>query len=226
MGVYSLSDLWDIFIYISKGFALTFKLFSVTAILAIPLGILFALGKGSRSRLIRYALEIYTWIFRGTPLVLQLLFTYYGIPIITASIPFIPRINLTMFGAATITFAMNYAAYLTEVFRGGIESIDKGQHEASRAIGMTYFQKMAHIILPQTIKRVLPPTCNEAINLIKDTALISVIGMSEISRNAKELVVRDFTITPFIVAAIIYLVITSFIVMFFRKMEKRLSYYE
>ncbi len=204
--------------YILEGSLITFKLYLATAVFAVLLGIFGALGKISNIKFINKVLEIYTWVFRGTPLLLQLFFAYYGLPII--------GITLQPFTAATLTFIVNYGAYFTEIFRAGIESIDKGQYEAAQVLGMNYRQTMVRIILPQTIKRVLPPTSNEAINLVKDSALVAAIGLGDLLRAAKVVVTRDFTITPFIIAAIMYLLISSVIVTVFRQLEKKYSVYE
>ncbi len=199
--------------FILKGAVVTLKLYAVTAIFSVPLGIIFALGKISKYKLLNIILEAYTWVFRGTPLLLQLFFTYYGLPII--------GIKFTAFTAASLTFILNYAAYFTEIFRAGIQSIDKGQYEAAHVIGMNYRQTMARIILPQAIRRVIPPTCNEAINLVKDTALIAAIGMGDLLRASKEVLTRDFTITPFVIAAFLYLCMSFVIVFTFRKIEQK-----
>lgn len=204
--------------FILKGAKVTGQLYIITAIFSVFLGILGALGKSSRFRVLKSALGVYTWVFRGTPLLLQLFFTYYGLPTL--------GITLTAFQAASITFIINYAAYFTEIFRGGIESIAKGQYEAARVLGLNYRQTMMRIIIPQTIRRVLPPTSNEAINLVKDSALVSVIGMTDILRAARQVLNRDFTIVSFIIAAIIYLFISSIIVNVFRKLEEKYSIYE
>ncbi len=204
--------------YILKGCSLTLRLCAVTALGSVPLAMLFALGRVSGPKSLDRALGIYAWIFRGTPLLLQLFFVYYGLSIF--------GISLKPFTAAGLTFIINYAAYLMEIFRSGIQSIDKGQYEAAKALNMTYQQAMRRIILPQAIKRTLPPCCNEAITLIKDTALVIVIGMGDLLRSAKEVFTRDFRITPFIIAALIYLVMTSGVIAFFRKIENRLGVYE
>ncbi len=207
----------DSALFILKGGILTVELYFVTILFSIPLGICFALMKISRYKLLRDITGFYTWVFRGTPLLLQLFFTYYGLAVV--------GITLQPFSAAAITFVVNYTAYLTEIYRAGIESIDRGQHEAAHALNMNYFQTMRRIILPQAVRRTIPPTCNEAINLVKDTALVSVIGMSDLLISAKEIFARDFVIIPFIIAAVIYLVITTVIVYFFRKIEARYSIY-
>ena len=208
----------DITSYILKGGILTLEVYVATIIFSIPLGILGALIKVSSLKILSKAVDIYTWLFRGTPLLLQLFFTYFGLPII--------GIRLSPFAAATLTFSLNYGAYFTEIFRSGIQSIDKGQYEAAKVLGMSYRQTMSKIILPQAFKRIIPPMCNEGITLIKDTALLAAIGLQDILRAAREIVTRDFTISPFIIAAIIYLIFTSVVVMAFKKLEKKYSVYE
>ncbi|WP_066501725.1 amino acid ABC transporter permease [Abyssisolibacter fermentans] len=208
----------DITKFILQGSMITFKLYAVTIIFSIPLGILCAAAKLSKFKLVRFILELYTWIFRGTPLLLQLFFTYFALPII--------GIKFSQFQAAAITFVFNYGAYFTEIFRGGISSIDRGQYEAAKVLGMNYRQTMTRIILPQATKRILLPVSNEAINLIKDTALVAAIGIGDILRASKEVLTRDFVISPFIIAALIYLLITSFVVLLFKKLEKKYSIYD
>ena len=204
--------------FILEGAKVTGQLYLITAVFSVLLGIMCAIGKISRFRLLRIIIGFYTWVFRGTPLLLQLFFTYYGLPVL--------GITLEPFQAAAITFIINYAAYFTEIFRAGIESIGKGQYEAARVLGLNYRQTMLRIIIPQTVRRVLPPVSNEAINLVKDSALVSVIGMTDLLRAARQVLNRDFTITPFIIAAILYLLISSVIVNVFRKLEERFSIYE
>jgi polar amino acid transport system permease protein len=204
--------------YILEGSLITFQLYLVTAIFSVILGIAGALGKISKIPLLESILSFYTWVFRGTPLLLQLFFAYYGLPVL--------GITLEPFPAAALTFIVNYGAYFTEIFRGGIESINEGQYEAAKVLGMNYRQTMSRIIIPQTVKRVLPATSNEAINLVKDSALVAVIGLGDLLRAAKVAVTRDFSIIPFIIAAVFYLVISSVIVTVFRKLEEKYSVYE
>ena len=205
--------------YILGGVGVTVSISIVTLVLSIPLGMLFAILKISGPVVIKSILNFYTWIFRGTPLLLQLFFVYYGLPIIH------PALAFTDFQAVSITFTLNYAAYLTEVFRAGIESIDLGQYEAAKALGFNYRTTMMQIIIPQTIRRIIPSTCNESVNLIKDTALVAVIGMGDISRTANELASKDLIITPFIIAGVIYLILTSVMMHVFKKIEKKYSFY-
>ncbi|TDO83330.1 amino acid ABC transporter membrane protein (PAAT family) [Halanaerobium saccharolyticum] len=204
--------------YILEGSLITFQLYLVTAIFSVILGIAGALGKISKIPLLESILSFYTWVFRGTPLLLQLFFAYYGLPVL--------GITLQPFPAAALTFIVNYGAYFTEIFRGGIESINEGQYEAAKVLGMNYRQTMSRIIIPQTVKRILPATSNEAINLVKDSALVAVIGLGDLLRAAKVAVTRDFSIIPFIIAAVFYLIISSVIVTVFRKLEEKYSVYE
>lgn len=208
----------NVTLYILNGTSFTLKLYAVTLILSIPLGLLGAIGKVVKIKPLNYFMEIYTWLFRGTPLLLQIFFIYYALPMVD--------IRLDRFTAAVLSFTLNYAAYFTEIFRAGIQSIDKGQYEAAKVLGLNYFQTMKLIIAPQALKRVLPPTCSEAINLIKDTALVAVIGLDDLLRAAKEVVSREFVMYPFFIAAAIYLILTFVVVNLFKYLEKKYSVYE
>ena len=214
-----MGDILDMTKYILTGVGVTVSISIVTLIISIPLGMLCAILKISAPIPVKAILNFYTWIFRGTPLLLQLFFVYYGLPIIHPSLAF------TDFQAVSLTFTLNYAAYLTEVFRAGIESIDLGQYEAAKALGFGYWSTMKSIVIPQTIRRIIPSTCNEGVNLIKDTALVAVIGMSDISKTANEIAGREMIVTPFIIAGIVYLILTSFMMHVFKKIEKRYSFY-
>lgn len=200
-------------IFILNGMKLTINLYIITMVFSLPLGIIFSLGRVSKSAFLNNCIQIYTWIFRGTPLLLQLFFVYYGLPVI--------GITLSPFTAAALTFVINYTAYFCEIFRGSILGIDKGQYEAAKVLGMNYWQTMKRIIIPQALITALPPLGNEAIALIKDTSLISALGMAEILRNSREIVTRDFSITPFIICAAIYLILSTVVVIFFKRMEKK-----
>lgn len=215
-----MSGLMEHFVYIMRGSGTTIALAIATFILSIPLGILGAVGKVSGGKALRTVLTFYTWLFRGTPLLLQVFFIYYGLPFISRSL----TIN-DAFTAALIAFVLNYAAYFIEIFRAGIESIDKGQYEASKALGLNYRQTMMYVIFPQTIRRVVPTTSSETVNLVKDTALVAVIGLGELSRSAKEIVTREAIISPFVIAAVIYLALNSVIIYIFRKIEEKNKLY-
>lgn len=203
-------------LYLLKGTYTTLSLYFVTAIFSLPLGIIFAALQFSTPKFVRYIFDIYAWIFRGTPLVLQLIFFYYGLPLMTNNMIAFPA-----FASAAITFVLNYAAYLMEIFRSGIESIEKGQYEVGFALNLTYRQIMTRIILPQAIRRVLPPLSNEAINLVKDTALVIVLGIGDLMLHARQILTRDYKLLPFFIAAIIYLLFTYILVFVFRQLEKK-----
>ena len=206
--------------YILSGAGVTLQLFVFTLLFSLPLGFIGAMGKASRRRILTVPLSLYTSIARGTPLLLQLFFVYYGLPLL------LPALRMDRLTSATVTFVINYAAYFVEIFRAGIQSIDRGQYEAAKVLGMNYHQTMIRVILPQTIKRVLPPVANEAITLVKDTALVVVLGVGEILRNSKEIVSRDFTISPFVIAGGIYLIFNYGLVWLFERAERRLNVYE
>ncbi|GBG57640.1 amino acid ABC transporter permease [Sporomusaceae bacterium FL31] len=204
-----------------EGASVTLQMFFITLVLALPLGLIVALARISKYRPLSFLVEVYIWLMRGTPLMLQLLFVYYALPLI----PYI-GIKLPDFPAALVAFVFNYAAYFAEIFRAGIQSIERGQYEAGKALGMTYGQTMKRIIIPQMIKRVLPPVSNETITLVKDTSLIYVLAMNDLLRTARTIVQRDFDMTPFMVAAVFYLVMTLVLTWIFNKLEKRYAAYD
>jgi polar amino acid transport system permease protein len=212
--------LFDTTAYILQGAGITVQLFAYTLLFSLPLGFLGAMGKTSHRALLRTPLGVFTSVVRGTPLLLQLFFVYYGLPLL------IPALRFERFTAAVLTFIINYAAYFIEIFRAGIQSIERGQYEAAKVLGMNYRQTMIRIVLPQTVKRVLPPIANEAITLVKDTALVVVLGIGEILRNSKEVVSRDFTISPFVIAGVLYLVFNYGLVYLFTRLERRYQVYE
>ncbi len=200
-----------------EGFSLTLQVFFSTIVLSLPLGLLLALARISSLKLLSGAVGFYIWLLRGTPLMLQLLFFYFALPGV--------GILLSDFSAALIAFALNYAAYFAEIFRAGIQAIDRGQYEAAKTLGMTYTQTMRRIILPQVIRHILPPVSNEIITLVKDTSLIYVLAMNDLMRMARSIVQRDFNTTPFVVAACFYLGMTLILTWIFKKLEERHSAY-
>jgi len=204
-----------------EGTAVTLQMFFITIALSLPLGLLLALARISPIKAIRSIVGIYIWLMRGTPLMLQLLFVYYGLP-------FIPYIGIKLpdFPAALVAFTLNYAAYFAEIFRAGIQSIERGQYEGAKVLGMSYVQTMKRIILPQVIKRVLPPISNETITLVKDTSLIYVLAMNDLLRTTRSIVQRDFDTAPFLVAAVFYLAMTFILTWIFQKLEKRYAVYD
>ena len=196
----------------------TLRLFFITIVLAIPLGILLAFCRVSSFKLLRAVVAASVYVLRGTPLMLQLLFVYFGLP-------FIPVIGVRLddFPAAVLAFVLNYGAYFCEIFRAGIQAIPKGQYEAAKTLGMNYVQTMKRIILPQVFKIILPPVSNETITLVKDTSLIYVLAMNDLLRTTRNLVQRDFNIMPFVVAAVFYLVMTLILTFGFNKLEKHFA---
>ncbi len=205
----------------AAGTMVTLQMFFITIVLSLPLGLALAIARISRFSVLSGAVGVYIWLMRGTPLMLQLLFVYYGLP-------FIPYVGVTLpeFPAAAVAFVLNYAAYFAEIFRAGIQSIERGQYEGAKVLGMTYSQTMRRIILPQVIKRVLPPVSNETITLVKDTSLIYVLAMNDLLRVTRSIVQRDFDLTPFVVAAVFYLAMTFVLTWMFENMEKRYAVYD
>lgn len=206
---------------ISEGLEVTVSLFFVVLVLSLPSGILLAMLRLSPLTIVRRIVEFYVYIMRGTPLMLQILFIYYGLP-------FIPYIGVQLDAptAAVISFVLNYAAYLCEIFRGGIQSTPKGQYEGAKVLGFTYAQTMRKIILPQVIKRVLPPLANETINLLKDTSLVYILAMNDVLRITRGIVQRDFDTSAFIVAGVFYLIMTFVLTNIFNYLEKRYAVYD
>ncbi len=201
-----------------EGAEITLEIFCVTLLLSLPLGLVVALCRISKIGPLRLLMEFYIWIMRGTPLMLQLLFVYFALPMIGIRLPDI--------AAALLAFTLNYAAYFAEIFRAGIQSIGRGQYEAAKSLGMTYTQTMRRIIVPQMIRHVLPPVSNETINLVKDTSLIYILAMNDLLRVARTIVQREFDMTPFFVAAVFYLVMTFVLTWGFKKLEAYYGKYD
>ena len=194
-----------------EGTQVTLEIFCITLVLSLPIGLLAALGRISSLKPLRLLMEFYVWIMRGTPLMLQLLFVYFALPMVGIMLPDI--------AAALLAFVLNYAAYFAEIFRAGIQAIGRGQYEAAKTLGMTYPQTMRRIIIPQMIRHVLPPISNETINLVKDTSLIYILAMNDLLRVARTIVQREFDMTPFVIAGVFYLVMTFVLTWAFKKLE-------
>ncbi|MDO4977403.1 MAG: amino acid ABC transporter permease [Eubacteriales bacterium] len=201
------------------------KLTIIITILSVTIGLLLsvflALGKMSKITVINKVCSAYIFFFRGTPLLMQIYFIYFGLP------QFNPKLTIqSAFVAAMIAYTLNTAAYLAENIRAGIQSIDKGQYEASKALGMTYAQTMRLIIIPQTIRRLIPPVGNEFIMVLKDVSLVAIIGLSDLTKVTRAISSSSATALVYIPAMIIYLIITAFFSFVFNKMEKKYSVYE
>jgi polar amino acid transport system permease protein len=206
--------------YLLSGTRITLVVFFVTWIGSIPLGLIGATMKKSKWRPLVFLLDIYTWVIRGTPLLLQLFFVVYGLPILFGSALLMDELT-----GALITFVVNYTAYFIEIFRGGMNSIPLSQFEAAQVLGLNKWQTYTRIILPQTLKKTLPSITNETITLIKDTALVSAVAVSDLLRNTKEKVALDFRVEAYLVAAVIYLLLTFVVVQVFRRIERKYQYY-
>lgn len=207
-----------LFGFLLEGAFVSLQVFFLTLLFSLPLGLLVALGRISKNKWVSEPIKLFIDIMRGTPLILQLMFVYFA--------PFyIFKLNLDRFVAANIAFSLNYAAYFAEIFRGGIESMSKGQYEASEVLGFTRMQTFMRIILPQVVKRILPPVSNEVITLVKDTALVHVLGVSELFRVAKNESSRVFSTNPLIVAGVFYFIMNWVVTKLFHTTEKRLNYY-
>jgi len=204
-----------------QGSGVTLQVFLITLVLAVPLGLGLALVRISRFKFLSGLVNGYIWLMRGTPLMLQMLFIYFALP-------FIPIIGVRLpdFPSAILAFVLNYSAYFAEIFRAGIQSIDRGQYEGAKVLGMSYPQTMRRIVLPQVLKRILPPMSNETITLVKDTSLIYVLAMNDLLRAARGIVQRDFTTSPFVVAAAFYLIMTLVLTYGFQRLEKKYAVYD
>jgi polar amino acid transport system permease protein len=204
-----------------EGAQATILLFIVAIIVSIPLGFLLTLIARSSIKPLAYLANAYIYLMRGTPLLLQLLFIVFGLPLI----PVIGEyLVFDRFVAACLGFILNYAAYFAEIFRGGLLAIDKGQYEAAQVLGLNRWQTMRKVVLPQMFRIALPSVANESVTLVKDTALLYAVAVPELLHFAQTAVNRDFTIMPFVLAGIIYLLITLCLTMLFKWLERRLRF--
>ncbi len=199
----------------------TLMLFAISILLSLPLGFLLCLAARSKIGFLRGLTGVYIYVMRGTPLLLQLLAIYFGLPYL----PFIGKfLMLERFTASCVAFVLNYAAYFAEIFRGGFLAVDNGQYEAAKVLGIGKFNTMVRIIIPQMIRVAIPSIANETITLVKDTALVYAIAVPEVIHAAKVAVNRDFTFTPFLLAALIYLAMTFVLTMLFKHVEKKIAF--
>lgn len=203
------------------GFIETLKIFFVTLLIALPLGLTISFGTMSKVKPIKWIASTFVWIIRGTPLMLQLIIVYYGPGLI-----FGVGTGLSAIPSTFITFGINYACYFSEIFRGGIQSITSGQYEAGRVLGMTKSQIFFKVILLQVIKRIIPPMSNEIITLVKDTSLARIITFYELIFFAQRYIKNGGLIWPLFYTAVYYLVFTAILTLFFRWLEKKLSYFK
>ena len=206
------------------GFCTTLAIFGLTLLFSIPLGLLIAVLKMSKWRVVRYPVSFYISVMRGTPLLLQIVAIYFGSYYLSeyAGVDF----SFDRFPAVIVAFSINYAAYFAEIFRGGIQSIPKGQYEAAYMLGMTRTQTFFRIILPQVVKRVVPASANEVITLVKDTSLAQVIAVTELFALAKKQQAAYASIYPLFVAGIFYYVANLLLSVLFAYVERKLNYYK
>ncbi len=201
-----------------EGTVTSLEIFFLTLIFSLPLGFVVAKGRMTRIAPIRWIVDLYIQIMRGTPLILQLIFVYFA--------PFyVFGASYDRFTACIIAFVINYSAYFSEIYRSGLQSIDRGQYEAAKVLGFTKAYTFFHIILPQVIKRILPALGNEVITLVKDTALAQTIGVAELFRVAQTASSREFSTVPIFIAGIFYFIMNYIVSRLFVAGEKKLNYY-
>lgn len=210
----------DVNLQLLDGFKVTLVIFFATLVFAIPLGLLITLGSMSRFAPLRYVTRLFVWIIRGTPLMLQVMVVFFG-PGLLFHWKALPRMT-----AVLIAFIINYAAYFSEIYRGGIESIPKGQYEAGQVLGMTRAQVFFRVVLFQVFKRIVPPMGNEVITLVKDTSLARVISITELVKAAQDIVGLKSIIWPLFYIGAFYLAFSGLLTLLFSRLEKKLNYYQ
>lgn len=213
-------DFLQVTVNLAEGFYTTILLFAITLLGGLPLGLLIAFGSMSKIKPLRALVRGLVWIIRGTPLMLQVILVFYGPGLILG------LYGLDRFPAVVIAFIINYAAYFSEIYRGGIESIAKGQYEAGQVLGMTKSQIFFKVVLFQVIKRIIPPMGNEIITLVKDTSLARVIAVNELLNSAQDIVGEHAIIWPIFYTGAFYLLFTGILTILFGKLEKKFNYYQ
>ena len=208
---------------LSESFLINFKLFALTLVLSLPLGLLISFGSMSRFRPLRMLVRTIVWAVRGTPLMLQLMIIFYGPGLLNMSFSW-PSGESGRFVAATVAFVINYACYFSEIYRGGIESIPKGQYEAGQVLGMTKSQIFFKVTLLQVVKRILPPVGNEVITLVKDTSLARIIANKEIIMMGGEYSSKGL-IWPLFATGIYFLIFVGVLTILLDWLEKKLNYF-
>ncbi len=210
---------WSVTASLLEGFGTTLKIFALTLAFALPLGLLVSFGSMSKFRPLSWLVKGFVWIIRGTPLMLQLIVIYYG-PGLLFQWDLLPR-----FAAVMVAFVINYACYFSEIFRGGIEAIPKGQYEAGQVLGMTRRQIFFKVILLQVIKRIVPPMSNEIITLVKDTSLARIISVYEIIWSAQVYIKSAGLIWPLFYTGAFYLIFSGVLTLLFGALERRMDYF-
>jgi len=202
-----------------KSSVVSLEVFFLTLIFSIPLALLICMGRMSRIKLVSATTNIFLLIIRGTPLMLQLIFVYFAPAVIFHK-------GLGRFTAAVVAMVINYACYFAEIYRGGIQSIPEGQYEASKVLGFTKSQTFMRIVLPQVVKKIIPPLGNEVITLVKDTALVQVLGVVELFHVAQTQSGRLVSVVPLFIAGLFYFIMNWGVSKFFDIVEKKLDYYK
>lgn len=200
------------------GSVTSLKIFVLTLLFSLPLGMLVAKGRMSKNPILSNLVNVYIMIMRGTPLILQLLFVYFAPYYIFGS-------SYDRFTAVIVGFVINYAAYFAEIYRGGVQSIPVGQYEASLVLGFTKTHTFTHVVAPQVVKRIIPAMGNEVITLVKDTALAQTIGVAELFRVAQNASARQFSTMPIFIAGVFYFLMNAVVSRSFDLLEKKLNYY-
>lgn len=212
----------DVTLELLKGFWINFKLFGITLICSLPIGLILSFGSMSKFKPLKALVKTFIWIIRGTPLMLQIIIVFYGPGLIFGmSVP-----NDYRFKAACIAFIINYACYFSEIFRGGIQSVPKGQQEAGLVLGMTKSQIFFKVTLLQVIKRIVPPMSNEIITLVKDTSLARAIAIIEVIRHGEDYITAAGLIWPLFYTAVFFLAFCGILTLLFGAIEKKMSYFE
>lgn len=206
---------------LAEGFLITVEIFVLTLLFSLPLGLIVAFGRMSGCKVIRIISKIYISIMRGTPLMLQIIVVYFA-PFYVFHL----KVGNYRFPAIIIAFALNYAAYFAEIYRAGIESMPVGQYEAARVLGYSRLQTFVRIILPQVIKRILPPVTNETITLVKDTSLAFVLAQAEMFTMAKQIAAKETSIMPLMIAGVFYYLFNLIVATVMERIEKSLNYYK
>lgn len=211
----------EVTVNLSKGFLTTLQIFGITLAGALPLGLLITFGSMSKITPIKWIFKTFVWIIRGTPLMLQIILVFYGPGLLG-----LENIKFDRLLAVIVAFIINYACYFSEIYRGGIESIQKGQYEAGQVLGMTKTQIFFRVVLFQVIKRIVPPMGNEIITLVKDTSLARVISVIELVKSAQDIISQKSIIWPLFYVGAFYLLFSGILTILLNWAEKKLNYYQ
>ncbi len=210
---------WTVTLSLLEGLGTTFKIFALTLLFALPIGLLISFGSMSKFKPIKWFVKVLVWVIRGTPLMLQLIVFGFGPGLLGFN-------GMSTFMAVMIAFILNYSCYFSEIYRGGIEGIPKGQYEAGMVLGLTKTQVFFKIVLMQVVKRIIPPMSNEFLTLVKDTSLANTIMIYEITWNAKRFMNSEHILWPLFYSGLFYLAFCGILTLIFGYIEKKLSYYK